>query len=69
MSELVGYLASIFVAISLLMSSMKKLRYLNSVGCVLFVIYGVWVEAYPVAVMNSFCICVNIYYLMKLRKP
>lgn len=67
-SELVGYSASVFVAISLLMSNMKRLRYLNTVGCVLFVIYGLWIQAYPVALMNAFCVAVNVYYLFKLSQ-
>ncbi len=67
-TELLGYAASIFVAISLLMSDIKWLRYVNSVGCILFVIYGVIISAYPVAVMNAFCVFINIYQLIKLSK-
>lgn len=66
--EILGYLASIFVAISLLMSNIKLLRYVNTVGCFLFVAYGVWIEAYPVAVMNGFCVLINVYHLWKLKK-
>lgn len=65
-NEILGYLASVFVAISLLMSDIKWLRYVNSVGCVLFVIYGTLIGAYPVAAMNAFCLLINIYHLWKL---
>lgn len=67
-SELIGYLASAFVAVSLLMSNMRWLRYINSIGCILFVIYGIWIQAYPVAYMNTFCLLINIYYLIKMKK-
>lgn len=68
LNELLGYSASIFVAISLLMSNIKKLRYINLVGCLLFVIYGVLIAAYPVALMNAFCAGINLYHLYKLHK-
>lgn len=65
-SETIGYAASIMVGLSLLMSNMKRLRYINGMGCLLFVIYGWQLQAYPVVVMNSFCIFVNLYHIHKL---
>lgn len=65
-SEWLGYLASAFVAVSLLMSNMSKLRWINLVGCVLFVAYGLWITAYPVVIMNFFGALVNIYHLWQL---
>ena len=38
--EWVGYLASVVVAISLMMSNIKKLRWWNLIGAALFVAYG-----------------------------
>lgn len=65
--ELVGYLASILIAISLTMTDMFKLRIINSIGCLMFVIYGLNVGAYPVALANAIIIIINIYNLSKLR--
>lgn len=64
--EWVGYAASIMIAISLLMTDVIKLRLLNTVGCLLFVIYGFIVGAYPVAVANLAIILINLYHLYKL---
>ena len=64
--EWVGYAASIMIAISLLMTDVIKLRLLNTVGCLLFVIYGFIVGAYPVAVANIAIILINLYHLYKL---
>lgn len=66
--EWVGYAASIMIAISLIMTDMVKLRIINSIGCVLFVIYGFSVKAYPVGVVNAFIVLVNAYYLYKFYK-
>ncbi|MGL5634693.1 MAG: YgjV family protein [Sarcina sp.] len=66
--EWIGYLASIVVVISLLMTSMGKLRVINSIGCLLFVIYALIVGAYPVALANIVILIINFYNLYKLRK-
>ncbi|MCA9917627.1 MAG: YgjV family protein [Anaerolineales bacterium] len=66
--ELVGYMASVFVAVSLMMRSVTKLRVINLVGAVLFTVYGLIIAAYPVAVVNGFIVLVNIYYLQQMHK-
>lgn len=65
--ELVGYAASILIAISLTMTDIYKLRIINSIGCLMFVIYGLNVGAYPVALANAIIIIINIYNLYKLK--
>lgn len=70
--EMLGYLASGFVGLSLLMSDIKKLRYINLIGCLVFVYYGLKIEAYPVALMNLFCALVNLYHIamiLKFKEP
>ncbi|THA09850.1 YgjV family protein [Rodentibacter pneumotropicus] len=66
--ELLGYMATFFVATSFLFKSIVYLRIVNSIGDVLFVIYGVIIDAYPVAVLNAFLVCVNLYQLYRLKK-
>ncbi|WP_378955097.1 YgjV family protein [Pelosinus sp. sgz500959] len=63
--ECLGYLASVLVAISFLMKSMNKLRFMNMVGGICFVIYAVAINAIPVALINLFTVCINVYYLTK----
>ncbi len=66
--EYVGYLASVFIVISLMMTSIVQLRVINSIGCILFVIYGVSVNAYPVAISNFLIVLINLYNLYKLYR-
>lgn len=66
--EWLGYAASAMIAISLLMTSIVKLRIINTIGCILFVIYGTSVKAYPVAVANAIIIIINMYNLYKLKQ-
>jgi len=65
-TELVGYLASLMVAISLTMSNVWRLRWINLVGAALFATYGALVGARPVFVVNTFIACVNVYFLVAL---
>lgn len=64
--EMVGYLGSVIVAISLMMRSLLRLRIINTVGCVVFVAYGIWIHAYPVAILDGFIICINAFYLVRM---
>jgi hypothetical protein len=66
MLEYLGYLASIIVLVSLLMSSVKKLRWINLFGSITFVIYGFFIKAYPIAILNIGTVSINIYYLIKM---
>jgi hypothetical protein len=65
--EILGYAASVLVAISLTMKSLARLRFLNLLGAILFVAYGAWVQAYPVLAVNGFIVVVNVVYLLKMR--
>lgn len=66
--EWVGYLASVVVAISLMMSNIKKLRWWNLIGAALFVAYGLAIDALPVALVNFFIVLIDLFYLIKLYK-
>ncbi|QDF76306.1 MULTISPECIES: YgjV family protein [Shewanella] len=66
--EWVGYLASVVVAISLMMSNIKKLRWWNLFGAALFVAYGLAIDALPVALVNFFIVLIDAYYLVKLYR-
>lgn len=61
--ELIGYVASVLVAISLTMSSILRLRVINLLGSAAFTVYGLLISAYPVAVVNLFIVFINLYYL------
>lgn len=64
--DVIGHMASVMVAISLMMKNIVRLRVLNFIGCSLFVIYGLMIDAAPVWMMNAFVASVNVYYLVKM---
>jgi N-acetylglutamate synthase-like GNAT family acetyltransferase len=64
--EWLGYLASTVVLISLSLSSIVRLRLFNLVGSLLFSVYGFYIGALPVGIMNLLIVFFNLYYLQKL---
>lgn len=64
--EWVGYIASVIVLISLVTSSIVKLRIINLVGSFVFATYGFMIHSIPTGIMNAVICLVDIYYLMKL---
>ena len=65
--ELFGYLGSALVVVSMLMSSVIRLRVINTIGSVIFAIYALIIHSYPTALMNFFLVGINIYQLIRLR--
>ena len=66
--ELFGYLGSFLVLISFLMTSVVKLRVINTIGSLIFMTYAVIIKSYPTAVMNFCLVLINLHYLWKMSK-
>jgi hypothetical protein len=64
MSEYIGYLASGLVLISFLMKDIFVLRIVNTIGCLVFIIYGSMIDSLPVIITNAAIVLVNLYYLI-----
>ena len=64
--EMIGYLGSVLVGISLMMPSLVRLRAINSIGCLVFVLYGILIHAYPVAILNGFIFGINVFHLVRM---
>lgn len=66
--EMIGYFGSILVVVSMLMSSVVKLRVINTIGSGIFAAYALIIHSYPTALMNVCLVTINIYNLIKLSK-
>lgn len=66
MTEIVGYIASAVVLISFLMKNIVKLRIINTIGCLIFIAYGVLLNfSIPIIITNSVIVGINVYFLVK----
>ncbi len=64
--EWLGYLASVLVLVSMLMTSVTRLRVVNLIGSAIFSVYGFLIGALPVGFLNMFVVFANMYHLYKL---
>ncbi len=64
--ELVGYVASVLIAVSLMMTSVLRLRVINLIGGAMFSAYGFLIGAIPVGVLNGAIVLVNVYHIIRM---
>ena len=65
-TDWIGYLASLILMISFLMKNIITLRTINSIGAILFIVYGFMLAtSWPIIITNVFILGVNIIYLTK----
>lgn len=72
-TEIVGFLASIVVIISITFNPQSRkgniwLRSLNLLGSIAFIIYGILLPAYATIFMNCIAGIINLIYLIKILR-
>lgn len=66
--EIFGYIGTAFVLISMLMTSVVKLRIFNAAGALISMIYAIFCNAWPVVVLNGSLLIIQIVQLIRLHK-
>lgn len=66
--ELFGYLGSILILVSLMMTSVEKLRWFNITGALISTIYGAILGTWPVVLLNVGTIAINVAQIIRLRR-
>ena len=62
--EWVGYIATLVLLTSFTMKRLKLLRIINSIACLLFIVYGIMLSnAWPIIISNAAIFTINFYYL------
>jgi len=65
-TELVGYLGSLLIIVSLTRTSLLHLRLVGLAGSATFLVYSLLIAAYPIAIVNVVIIGVHLYFLRQL---
>jgi hypothetical protein len=66
--EGLGYVATIVTLISMMVKDMVYLRVINSVGCLLWIGYGMMSESIPVLIVNTVILGIHIFKLIELKE-
>ncbi|MDR0567108.1 MAG: hypothetical protein LBG47_08770 [Prevotellaceae bacterium] len=65
--DVIGYLAPAVLVASFFFKNVATLRCVNTVGCILFIAYGLLIAAYPVAIANAIIAIANGYHLTRRK--
>lgn len=66
--ELFGYLGTALVILSMMMSSVVRLRIINIAGGIISLIYAVLTNTMPVVVLNATLICINAFQIVRFYR-
>jgi hypothetical protein len=66
--ELIGIAATVFVLFSFLMKDLTRVRIINIIGAILFVLYGVLIGAMATWLLNGILVIVHIVCLARANK-
>lgn len=62
----IGYAASFFVVLSFVLKDIQRIRIVNLVGCILFVLYGIFNNyLWPIIIPNAVLCIIQSYHLVK----
>lgn len=64
--EVIGYLGSVFIIVSITQRSIFRLRMFGMTGGVVFLVYALLIKAYPIAIVNVIATVIHLYYLREL---
>ena len=63
--EVIGYCGTILVVLSMMMTSVVKLRIINICGSILSMTYAVITNTWPIVLMNAALIIINVIQLIR----
>ncbi len=66
--EGLGYFATVVTLVSMMVKDMVYLRVINSVGCLLWIGYGMMSESIPVLMVNTIILGIHIFKLIELKE-
>ncbi len=66
--EIIGIVATLFIIASFLTKDLIKVRIVNLVGSVIFIVYGVLIHSWSTAILNVIMIIVHLVYLLRRKK-
>lgn len=66
MIEGLGIVASVLVLISFLFNNAMAIRAVNVIGAIMFVVYGIAIDAFSVWFLNGSLVLVHIYHMVRM---
>ncbi len=67
-TNIFGYAAMTLLVVSFLPKKLKMVRIINLIACLLFVVYGTMLAAWPIVISNVAVSLVQAYHLFIAKK-
>lgn len=68
MYEIIGVIATLFIIVAFIQTGEIRIRILDCVGALLFVIYGTLIQSFSTVLLNVILIGIQIYKIVQARK-
>jgi 4-amino-4-deoxy-L-arabinose transferase-like glycosyltransferase len=66
--EIFGYIGTVLILVSFLIENVFKLRLVNTIGAIFWLVYGVGIMAKPTIVVNLAVIIIHGIWFIKQKK-
>ena len=66
--EIFGYIGTVLILLSFLIENVFKLRFVNSIGAIFWMVYGLGIMAMPTIVVNFCVLVIHTIWFIKHRK-
>jgi GNAT superfamily N-acetyltransferase len=66
--DLLGYVASFIILISLTMKSLVRLRWINAFGSLLFVVFAFLTKSTPTIFMNLGIVAIDLFFIWRITR-
>ena len=65
--EILGWLATLATIISFIPKGEDKIRTINGMACIVWIIYGMLTRSNPIVAVNSIVLLLHGYYFLRKR--
>ena len=66
--EFIGIIATLFIIIAFTQNGEIRIRILDLIGAMLFVIYGILINSFSTVLLNTILIIIQIYKIKKFKE-
>lgn len=66
-NEVIGIVATCFIVFAFMQSGEKKIRIMDSIGAVLFIVYGICIHSFSTVLLNSILVFIQAMKLWRMR--
>lgn len=66
--EVIGILGTLFIILAFTFNGEIKIRILDLIGAILFIVYGFTISSFSTILLNSLLVFIQIYKILKIKE-